>query len=201
MITLTLRHSPTPLKDQLRRLKSCFKELRRRRAWKNHVTGGVGFVEVKLSEHDGMWHVHLHVLCEGTFFSHRLISTEWHAVTGDSSIVHIARQGSPESMARYCSKYVTKPIDSKIYEQPEKLDEVMLAMKGEHVYITFGQWRKLEIEPEPEEGQWHARGNIFSLRSAAETGDVEAQRLWEAATRRWPRLLNPANGPPTHPDS
>lgn len=193
MITLTLRHSNTPLKDQLRRLRSSFKELRRRQVWKEHVQGGVGFIELKISATDGLWHVHFHILAQGSFFPHALLSREWLAVTGDSSIVHLGRKGTPEAMGFYAAKYCTKPADKSVYENPGKLLELVQALKGERLYNCFGTWRGIELEPEDPSGDWHPVDSINNLQRRAREGDEEAQRWWEAVLRKWPRL-EPLNG-------
>ena len=189
MITLTLRHTDTPLYEQIARLKRCFKELRRRLEWNDHVVGGVSFLECKLSERDGLWHVHLHIIAEGVYWEQKSLSRLWYMVTGDSSIVDIGQHNTPEAMARYAAKYCTKPLHSSVYNNFDRLCEFVLSLKGIRLYDLFGSWRKLDLEPEktPTAG-WEPLGSPWELRRRATAGDATAQRWWEALLRKWPSL-------------
>lgn len=196
LITLTLRHSRTPLADQVKRMKKSFAELRRRKVWKEHVRGGLAVLEVKLSSHDGLWHVHLHIMAEGRFFPHHALSDEWHRVTGDSSIVHLGRRGTPEAMGHYCSKYITKPADLAVFSIPEKLDEMIIALRGARLYDVFGIWREVDFEPENDGPKLRMIAPTFDLARRAAEGDEEAKRWWEACLRKWPGLATARPQPP-----
>lgn len=206
-LTLTLRHSATPLRDQIARLRHSFTMLRRRQSWKNHVTGGAGFMEIKLGEQDGLYHVHYHLLIEGSFWNQREISHEWHCVTGDSSIVHVKAVTSTEDAARYVTKYVTKPADTSIYRSNEKLDEFILALKGQRLCLTFGTWRGLKLEEVPDTDiKWISMGHIDGLLQAATQGDEHSRRMIGIASRKWPLLAatfgwNTTLPPPDQPEN
>lgn len=205
-LTLTLRHSDTPLTDQIHRLRHSFNMLRRRQSWKSAVKGGAAFLEIKLGEQDGLYHVHLHCLIEGSYWDQREISREWHCVTGDSSIVHVKAVTNTEMAARYVTKYVTKPADSTIYRDAEKLDEFITALKGQRLCMTFGSWRGLKLEEVPESGvKWISCGHIDSLLSNANRGDQVAMKLMGIASRKWPLLAetfgwNRSRPPPDRAD-
>jgi hypothetical protein len=192
-VTLTRRHSHAPLRDQIDAVYSAFSALRRRKWWKEHVTGGAAFLEVKLSDRDGLWHPHLHIILEGKFLPQRELAAEWLAVTMDSSIVDV-RDCPPsdhDRVASYVTKYVTKPASSEVFSDQEKLVEMMMAMKGRRLALTFASWRGLRLDdaPDPEEKvEWIAVGSISNLASKARRGDEEATRWWFAALRKWPRL-------------
>lgn len=187
MLTLTLRHSPTPLADQIKRLYQSFNNFRRRSSWKLHVTGGVAFLECKVSEKSGMWHPHLHILNEGSFWDQKEISREWHAVTGDSSIVHVRKVDSSEHAAFYVTKYVTKPADSSVFAQEVKLDELIISLRGTRLALPFGGWQHLKLTEKPTlDVAWISVGKMETLHSKAASGDSEAIRWLEAAQRRWP---------------
>lgn len=188
-MTFTLRHSQTPLRDQLHRLRHSFNMLRRHKSWKESVRGGAAFLEVKISEKDGMWHPHLHLMVEGQFWDQREISREWHCVTGDSSIVHIKAMDDVAAMARYVTKYVTKPASKEIFCDAEKLDEFICAMKGQRLCFTFGSWRGLKLEEVPDDNvTWISVGNVSYLKSKATDGDEDAKRWIGVASRKWPLL-------------
>lgn len=186
-LTLTLRHSDTPLRDQIARLYRSFSNLRRRESWKAHVTGGCAFFEAKIAESDGLWHPHLHVILEGSWWDIKEICREWHCVTGDSSIAWIKPSDGTERMAHYLTKYVTKPADSSVYALPDKLDELIISLKGVRLALPFGAWRHLNIMEKPErDTKWISIASVEKLQLDAASGDTEAIRYLEAAARKWP---------------
>lgn len=196
-LTLTLRHSNTPLKDQIDRIYRSFTALRRRTAWKDHVEGGAAFLEIKVGEKDGLWHVHLHCLVTGSFWHQKDISHEWHCVTGDSSIVDIRAIQSSEDAARYVTKYVTKPADSTVFSKLDLLQEFILAIKARRLCLTFGTWRGKELEAVPADSTiWHDVGAVGYLRTRALNGDEEARRYLAAAARKWPLFTALFDRPP-----
>lgn len=202
-ITLTLRHSHTPLSSQIDRLYRSFAVFRRRRSWLQHVKGGAAFLEVKIGD-DGLWHPHLHICAEGTWFDQKLISSEWLAVTGDSSIVHVKPIDSDEKGASYCTKYLTKPASHDVYNDPEKLDEMVCALRGRRLCMTFGTWRGVKLEPKDTDTvEWVSLGSLDTLRFKASQGDTECLSLMQAAARKWPLfaqwLLPPDPQPPARP--
>lgn len=186
-ITFTLRHSNTPLNDQITRLYQSFVKLRHREVWKDNVTGGAAFFEAKLGERDGLWHPHLHVLVEGKFFPHAELSAAWHAVTGDSSIVFIEPVRDREGTASYVTKYVTKPADSSVFAVPDRLDELVCALRGRRLCTTFGSWRGEKLEEVPDDGvKWRALGPLDTLKNRAREGDADAIRWLEVLARKYP---------------
>lgn len=186
-ITLTLRHSNTPLSAQLDRLYRSFSALRRRRDFKCVFEGGAAFLEVKLSRDNGQWHPHLHIVTEGVFVEQRALSRAWHEVTGDSSIVDIRRVSDNADVSRYVCKYVTKPADASIFNVSDRLDEFVCSIGGRRLCLTFGSWRGFKLDADPSDATtWTTVGSIDSLRSDAAQGDADAIRYLEAAQRRWP---------------
>lgn len=197
--TLTLRHSRTPMADQVDRLFRSFVALRRRKWWKEHVIGGGYFLEIKTGR-DGLWHVHLHLIIEGRFLPQRELSTEWHAVTGDSSIVDVRQIRDDGEAAGYVTKYVTKPASHEVYADPGRLDEMICGLRGRRVCGTFGTWRGVKLEPDAtDDVEWVAVGSIDTLRSRSAAGDVDARRWCEAAARKWPLFAALFTGQPPPP--
>lgn len=189
-MTLTLRHSHTTLADQITRLYDCFSNLRRREWWKAHVVGGAAFCEVKLSDKTGLWHVHLHLIVHGSFASQKELSREWLAVTGDSSIVDIRAISDHLHVARYVTKYVTKPIDTSIFGNPDKLDEAISSLHGRRLCLTFGSWRGKTLCDPPDDGHtWTKIGSFERLWSRMKDGDAEATALITHLTLVLPRCV------------
>jgi hypothetical protein len=175
MITLTLRHSATPLRDQLNRLYSSFNTLRRRDVWKC-VDGAAAFCELKLSKRDGLWHVHLHVLAVGGMPNQFALAREWHRVTGDSFIVDVRPVREAREVAAYVGKYVTKPLDSTVFAHPARLDEAITTLRGRRLVNASGAFGKINADGPADEGpdDWCSVGRLDALCADASAGDVIA---------------------------
>jgi hypothetical protein len=146
-------------------------------------------MELKVSEKDGLWHVHLHILVEATFWDQREIAHEWHAVTGDSCIVHITKIQNADHAAHYVTKYITKPADSSVFAVNSKLDELIIALRGRKLIMPFGTWRSMKLTEKPaKQDGWSTIQSIDTLVSRARDGDPESARFLEAASRKWPLL-------------
>lgn len=203
-LTLTLRHSQTPLSDQIDRLYRSFGTFRRRKSWTENCVGGAAFLEVKLSSTDGLWHPHLHILLEGQWWDSKEISKEWHAVTGDSSIIDITRPRVVEDVCRYAVGYCTKTVDAGIWLIPDKLDECVCALRGRRMCLTFGTWRGTPLEPDvPDDRVWATLGSIDIVLRRAADGVVACQQwLARAASKYksiWELALPPSIDDGTDP--
>jgi hypothetical protein len=173
--TFTLRHSRTPLRAQIDRLKHSLRTLHRRPWWRAHQRGGIDCIEQKISDKDGLWHVHAHCLVEGDWIDQHELSRVWHEITGDSSVVDVEKKGTAEQMARYATKYATKPLHSSVYSDADKLDEACCALKGVRLVSCWGTWHGLdEDEDEPTEPITH-HGTIKGLIGASLDGDAGAR--------------------------
>lgn len=186
-ITLTLRHSNTPLAAQLDRLYRSFVALRRRKDLGATFRGGAAFLEVKLSRDNGQWHPHLHIIAEGCFVDQKALSFAWHEVTGDSSIVDVRKVSDAGDISRYVCKYVTKPADATIFADAARLDEFICSIGGRRLCLTFGTWRGFKLDADPvDAANWITLGSVETLRGRADEGDPDAIRYLEACARKWP---------------
>jgi hypothetical protein len=193
-MTLTLRHSRSSLRDQVDRLYREFAILRRRRFFKSNVAGGIAVMETKLSDRDGLWHVHLHCLIETKWLDQKQLSQEWLAVTGDSSIVDI-RQVQGEEAIRYVAKYAAKGTDNSTYTQPEALREYIAAIKGRRLILAWGSFRGRDYTAVPEDpGDWVSLGSLGKLAAEARCGNVTAHRILEQLSTRVLLLLASPGG-------
>lgn len=187
-VTLTLRHSDTPLAGQIDRLYSCFKLLRNHPDLKSSMLGGVWFLEVKLDAIGDRWHPHLHVICEGFHVAQKLLANAWHEVTGDSYIVDIRAIDDLARRARYVAKYATKPLHPGVAAQPAKLDEFVVAIKGRRIYQCFGTWAKAVRRVKTEPRKLESLGHVSILHSDALAGDPTAIFHMRNLHGRFPRL-------------
>jgi hypothetical protein len=189
-ITLTLRHSPRPLASQVKRLLTCARNLRNQRFWKQAVTGGAQFVEVKHGPKG--WHPHLHMICQAKFIPQAQLSAAWHATTGDSFVCDIRavdQADAKEDVARYVAKYASKPLDRSIYTLPATLDEAISALRGTRLCTTFGDWRGFQLEANPDDPEdWKP---LCSLERALHA--IAADEPWARilATALLPRPASP----------
>lgn len=181
-LTVTLASSDRPLDDQIRRLKREFQRLRRRKCWRDHVTGGVVVLEVTYNHSRQQWHPHLHCIIDGTYWPQKEIAAAWLDVTADSSIVDIRRIGSREAMVRYVAKYVSKTsCSSKIPHN--RIAEWAHAVHGSRMYQAFGHLHAVAIEqPEKPDRNYENLASLAQLSREAGHGDERAARLWRAVS-------------------
>jgi hypothetical protein len=185
-VTLSLRHSQTPLTDQLDRLYRSFTALRKRPIWADAVDGSAAFCEVKIGQ-DNLWHVHLHVIVIGRYIDQRELSRTWHAVTGDSSIVDVRKVRNAQEVSHYVCKYVTKPLDSTVFADSGRLDEAITALKGRRLCNGAGCLRTINADPPDDDDgidDWVSVGRLDALCEDAGRGDAAALTILQLLSRR-----------------
>lgn len=162
-LTLTLKHSDDPLQEQLNRLYESFTTLRRRGFWQQHVTGGIAFLELKLSRNDNRWHPHLHVLLRGSYLPQQLVRDAWLQITGDSHIIDLTMIKSPEQLYSYLTKYVTKGWDAGMYRDHARLVEAISALMHRKLLTCFGDFAHLRLLEPPTVETWVELGTLHEL--------------------------------------
>jgi hypothetical protein len=184
--TLTLRHRDTPLRQQIDKLLKDFNTLRRGKLWKSRISGAAAFLEVKVGR-DGKWHPHLHVLALGNPITRTALSTAWKSVTRDSWIVDTKTIRDPKEITSYVLKYVTKPLDSSLFSDPDRLDEAIAALKGRRLVNASGDFGALNADAPPDDGpdDWNTVGRLDTLFAAAARGDPVAFAVLDAL---WPKI-------------
>lgn len=181
-LTLTLASSDAPLADQIARLKDCFKRLRRRRAGKAHITGGVMVLEITYNHSRKQWHPHLHCIVDGTYWPQAEIADAWEKITGDSRIVDIRRVGSRDALTRYVVKYVSKTSCSQKIPH-HKIAEWATEVHGSRMFQAFGHLHAIAIEkPEKPDRDYENLASMAQMSRAAANGNQRAARLWRAVT-------------------
>jgi hypothetical protein len=203
-LTLTLKHRDALLSEQLARLHNSFERLRRTKTWVRHVKGGAVMLEVTYDPLHGLWHPHLHVLFEGSYFPHDCLRDMWHRITGDSYIVDIRPVDGPAHVHRYIAKYVAKPCSSEIVRHDTVLDEFLQALHGKRLCATFGVWRGFQLCESPPSDRWENLGSLDEWLRRARAGDAEAietlshldAQAVRNATAALPEEAGPARDPP-----
>lgn len=153
-ITLTIRSHPKLTLDfLLRNLFDSFRALRRSRLWRDHVRGGVAFLEVTHSDQHG-WHPHLHVLAEGNYLPQAALARAWSLASAGSNVVDIRYVYSRETVTRYVTSYTTKAVPPRLLERPSLADELTATLRSRKTVSTFGTWRKLKLLRSPTVDAW-----------------------------------------------
>jgi hypothetical protein len=123
-----------------------------------------------------------------------VLSRKWKAITGNSPIVHIKAIPDAEIVAGYVSKYAAKCMDNSVFENQDKLSELLVALGGRRFCLTFGSWRgwKLLEHTPLDMSDFKPIGTLTSITHDAACGDALAIRTLNALRRnlRW-EDLNP----------
>lgn len=107
-LTLTIRSTDRPLRDQVKLLRRRFAAMRRSRPWIDHVFGGVYTIEVTRNDLTGQWHPHLHAIIDGDFWRQAQILELWESIVGDHAGVDIRAVRGVRKLANYLACYVAK---------------------------------------------------------------------------------------------
>jgi len=193
-LTLTLSSDRTPLTKQIDRLYRSFKTLRADEWWSRNVTGGAAFLEVTFSPVLGMWHPHLHPICQGNYLPQDVLSRKWLAITGNSPIVHIKAIPDSSVVANYVAKYAAKGMDDSVFGDASRLQEWIVSSSGRRLCSTFGNWRgwKLNEHTPLDMTEFKPIGSLTQVTRDAACGDALAIRTLNALRKnlRW-QSLNP----------
>jgi len=175
--TLTMRHRDEPLSKTRARANEAFRLLRRQTEWTSRVTGGVWVIETTRNRETKRWHLHLHVIADGSYFPQELLSRAWERVTGDSKIVDVRAVPDRKKAVGYLADYLAKPMDVVEWGD-DAICEYADAMHGARLIATFGKAHKSSVEaaePEAESGPTTFVIQTCVLRRLANEGNVKAQ--------------------------
>lgn len=150
MLTLTVQSSDDPLKDQIKHLYDSYRRLRRTKAWKSKVKGGVAVCEITHNRKTGQWHPHVHVVIDGSYWRQADISKAWEIASNGSKIVDIRMIHKRSNAARYVSKYVTKIGETKGLEAMQ-VAELAEALHGLRLVQTCGTLHGITREAKHDE--------------------------------------------------
>ena len=177
-VTLTIKHREAPLGDEIDRLFSAFRRLRKSPAWAKRVSGGIYVLEVKRNPNTQRWHPHLHCLVDSSYLPQNQLSAAWHSATGDSTIVDIRAVHSQAEAAGYVASYATKGDDLTKWTAAAII-EYAQAMHGRRLMHTFGTLHKSKtIDTESEDPAPTDERRIATtthLLHRADVGDYDAR--------------------------
>ena len=176
-LTLTMKHSDTPLAAQIDRIYDAFRKLRRAPCWSSAVDGGCAILELKHSQRTRLWHVHIHCLLDGRFIKREDVQAEWWRITGDSHVVDIRRCHDPDHAAHYVIKYITKPVPSSVINKPDQLLEMMAAIARRRLVLTWGSWRGVRLSEPLDLTTWKSIAPLAVLYHRKEAGNLDAHLI------------------------
>jgi hypothetical protein len=176
-MTLTLKGKPEILAVRLSDLRAYFRRLKRTLLWKRSVKAGIACIEVKRYKTVEGWHCHYHVLFHGKYIVRSELARTWKTITGDSDIVDVRLARDRNNVARYVTKYVSKPLDMDCARHDNLLDEAVRALKGVRLMDTFGAWRGKPLTASDDDRDWKECGTLDGLMMAAYAGNVWASRV------------------------
>lgn len=169
-IALTISSRPEPLPQQIDRLLDAFRQLRERRIWTDRSPWGIWTLEITYNANTGLYHPHVHIICNMRYLHFSELSAEWYDITGDSFITHI--NAVDADIAKYIAKYVSKA--SNVFWQTPDLPGILADLKGRRMVNKFGSWPVKVSLPKP----WRIfQGTIPALIAKARRGDDAAKGL------------------------
>jgi len=145
-LTLTVQHNEESLYTQVKFLYDCFKQFRKRKLIKDKVSGGVWFFQIHKSEHDGLWHPHLHCVLHSGFIPRKKISAIWQKCTLTSCVTDIRSVKRPDKIAEYVARYAARP-GSLIGLNLEDKMELVWSMHGRRLCGKWGTASVISLRP------------------------------------------------------
>jgi len=191
LITFTMVHRKAPLKTQLDEITLYFRKLRGMKIWKKNVKGGVCIIEAKVGKDDGLWHIHMHTICEARYIHQPDLVEAWREASGGSFIVDVRRVGAMTGAVQYVTKYVTKAADQTVINSRPHLVEAVVDFAGRRLVSTFGTWRGLKLterlddgtEYSPHASGWFSVGTLGAVLALASAGDADSKKILLAVRR------------------
>lgn len=143
-LTLTVKHTDEDLAQQINRIYYYFKQLRKIKYFKQVVTGGIWFFQVKRSRLSGEWHPHLHCLVTGSYIVHPRLSEVWERITGGSTVVDIRTIEDESAIAKYVSRYSSRPAVLNDYGVTDRA-EIFSALHNRRLCGRWGTGRSCSL--------------------------------------------------------
>lgn len=163
-LCLTLRHNPGDLKSQIDFLTTSFRTLRQRMFWKNNVTGGIWFLQIKRGKNSGYWHPHLHIIIDGNRMEQGRLSALWEQVTHGSPVIDIRRIWDSGKIASYVARYSSRPANLASMPLLDRI-EVIASLQGKRMCGTFGTGKTVTLTPPKivSDSEWSVVGSYDKI--------------------------------------
>lgn len=145
-LTLTLKHTSSPLSNQICFLYNCFRTLRRNKQFKKMILGGVWFFQVTYDSNTGYWHPHIHCLITGYYVPKDWLIRAWTRITKGSFICDIKLVKNRKKVADYVARYCSRPIDLKDFPLEQRV-VIFESFHGRRLNGTWGQAKGVSLSP------------------------------------------------------
>lgn len=196
-VTLTLKSVDEPLGELIDLLLQSFRKLRHLRWWRDRVTGGAGFVEVKYNPGKQRWHPHLHLILQGTYLDSVELRAHWWRITKHSFIVDVRAIPDVDTTLAYVTKYASKPLSNSFLNRPDQLDEAIVALSGRRLCHVFGAWQGLNLYANTDDTEWEDVCSLADFLATVAARVPWAVRLYQLQTGRLPDVTDVrARAPP-----
>lgn len=168
--TLTFKHSDAPLDHQVKNLYRFFRLLRQRKEFKDKVTGGLWFFQIKRSKTSGEWHPHIHAVITGKYIAQRVLSKLWLDVTKSSSIIDIRAIRDASEVSEYVSRYTSRPAILDHFDADDRL-VIFDTMHGRRLCGTWGTGNIVSFrQPKmSDRAQWEFMGSYSTVVKLSES--------------------------------
>lgn len=146
LLTVTLRHTSSPLKSQVDFLYKCFQKFRKRKFITKRLRGGVWFFQVKKSKDGNTWHPHIHALIDADFMERKKLSQLWAEITGGSTVIDIRGIFDTEKCVKHNARYCATPaslVDLAPWERYELHD----CFNKRRLVGCFGTAKHISLRP------------------------------------------------------
>jgi len=117
------------------------------------------------------------LLVEGTYIPQGWLAKKWLKLTQDSYIVDVFKVDTPTDAARYVTKYLSKPVPSRLLRNHAYLLEAIQALEGRRMVTTFGSWRGVKLTHTESTQAWTNLCTFLELVNKALAGDAESKLL------------------------
>lgn len=186
LITLTIKHQAMPLWHQVTDLYRCFSQLRKLKDFRDLVTGGIWFFQIKQSKTDHLWHPHIHCVVTGKYMPRRLLRNLWLDCTGDSMIVDIRSVKDPAGCSLEVARYAAKPGPLRDLDLNHAI-ELVSCMHGRRLCGTWGTGRTISLCPPKflDKDKWSSVGS-WSMVMAKRKTDVVCFSIYNAWSKKEP---------------
>lgn len=192
LLTLTLRHTSSPLANQIDFLYKCFNKLRKRKFFTSNVTGGIWFFQIKRSKTTGEWHPHIHTTIDGSYLARKDLSKLWAEITRGSDVIDIRSCKNIDNSANHIARYTSRPADLADKSLSDRL-ELFHALNNRRLVGSWGTARNLSLKPQKpaDSDDWQNIGNWSTIKEMQGYSD-DADEAWKAFITGQPakRLLS-----------
>lgn len=177
-ITLTLKHSRAPLHFQIKHLYDCFRKLRRLPLLRRAIRGGIWFFQVKVAASDGLYHPHLHIVCDCDYIPKDQLSRAWAAITHTSRIIDIKALSNPGATAKYVARYSSRPAQLADVNLDRRI-QLIVALHGRRICGTWGSGRTVSLKiPRADDAEmWTTVGSWSLITHSYRTSQIARKIL------------------------